>query len=89
MGIEDYISDSGNSGNSTDDQSDSPHNSGAENDIEIIANKIKEHAIQKDLDVTLEDEQIRGNVDDLALIFAIMTLDFQEATIYDLIGENE
>ena len=89
MGLDEFVVEDGNSTDSNDIDDEDGGGSGESNDIDVIVGNIKERAVLSDFDITVENEQIRGSVDDVAMLFALMTMDYDEASIYELIGETE
>lgn len=89
MGLDEFVVEDDDSTDSNDIDDEDGGGSGESNDIDVIVGNIKERAVLSDFDITVEDEQIRGSVDDVAMIFALMAMDYDEASIYELIDETE
>jgi len=55
---------------------------------EHIAVNIQQRASQSNFNIDIEDGELTGNINDIAMLFAVMTMDFQEADFDELINDE-
>ena len=55
---------------------------------EFIGVNIRDRAQQSNLDIEVHDGKVSGNINDVAMLFAIMTMDFTEAEFDELINDE-
>jgi len=55
---------------------------------EFIGVNIRDRAQQGNLDVKVHDDKVSGNLNDVAMLFAVMTMDFNEAEFDALINDD-
>lgn len=55
---------------------------------EHIAVNIEQRASQTNFNIDVEDGELSGEINDVAMLFAVMTMDFQEAEFDELINDE-
>jgi len=55
---------------------------------EFIGVNIRDRAQQSNLDIEVHDGKVTGNLNDVAMLFAVMTMDFTEAQFDELINDE-
>lgn len=55
---------------------------------EYIGVNIEQRIQQSNFDIEVQDGELRGSIDDIAMLFAVMTMDFQEAEFDELINDE-
>ncbi|EGQ44171.1 MAG: hypothetical protein J07AB43_02300 [Candidatus Nanosalina sp. J07AB43] len=56
---------------------------------EHIASNIRHRVRQQDMDIDLEDGRIEGDINDIAMLFALMTMDIPDSYFDTLINDGE
>jgi len=54
-----------------------------------IANNIKDRVWNSNLDIDINDGRVKADIDDLALVFALMTMDFSESEFQSLVTDDQ
>lgn len=56
---------------------------------EHIASNIRHRVYNHDMDIDIEDNRLEGDINDIAMIFALMTMDNVSSEFDDLINDGE
>jgi glycerate-2-kinase len=92
MGIDKFTTDSSSTESQTDNEDDDtdsrPNKQKALTTREVIAVNIREHAESEHLGVEMVGDELRGDVEDVAMLFALMTMDFQKSDFDKLIQDD-
>ena len=89
MGLDDFGSDSEESTDDTDTETEDPVDQSRKRTTrEHIAQNIKERVWNSTLDVNIEDGRIEGDINDLALVYALMTMDFDDSSFQSLVTDD-
>jgi len=89
MGLEEFKADtSQDSGESSTDEQVSDKRE--ETTKQYIARAMRERALNSPLEIDVSGETIEGNTEDVAMLFALMTMDIEDASFHSLIdGDDE
>lgn len=81
-----------------DDSSDSKDNTTEDNKVtqkqeqstkEYIASNVRYRVREHELDIDIEDDRLEGDINDIAMLFALMTMDNADTHLDDLINDGE
>jgi hypothetical protein len=56
---------------------------------QYIARAMRERALNSPLDIDVSGDTIEGDTDDIAMLFALMTMDIEDASFHSLIGGDD
>lgn len=56
---------------------------------QYIARAMRERALNSPLEIDVSGETIEGNTEDVAMLFALMTMDIEDASFHSLIGGDD
>lgn len=89
MALDDYISEANKSNEDDSDTDDAPdEKSRKKTTKECIALNIKDRVWNTDLDIELNDGRVEGDINDIALLFALMTMDFSDSEFQSLVTDD-
>lgn len=85
MGLKDFQS---NTTENNDDSSTSNqvNDKREETTKQYISRAMRERALNSPLEIQVEDGRISGDKEDMAMLFALMTMDIEDASFHSLIG---
>ena len=86
MGLDSFKAETDN-GNSSED--DKVNEKREETTKQYIARAMRERALNSPLDIDVSGDTIEGDVDDIAMLFALMTMDIEDASFHSLIGGDD
>jgi len=88
MGLEEFKADtSQDSGESSTDEQVSDKRE--ETTKQYIARAMRERALNSPLEIDVSGETIEGNTEDVAMLFALMTMDIEDASFHSLIDDGD
>jgi len=92
MGIDSWVSEDDSeeerdSDNFHDDDTKEPEKQ-VQSTKEFIGLNIKQRSKQTNFDIGIEDGELKGPIEDIAMLFAVMTMDFSEADFDELINDE-
>lgn len=53
-----------------------------------IAANIQSRCMTNDMDIEVSGGRVEGDIEDLAMLFALMTMDYSESDFYDLVTDD-
>ena len=87
MGLDSFKAETDNGNSSTDNKVDEKRE---ETTKQYIARAMRERALNSPLDIDVSGDTIEGDTDDIAMLFALMTMDIEDASFHSLIeGDDE
>ena len=87
MGLDSFKAETDNDNSSTDNKVDEKRE---ETTKQYIARAMRERALNSPLDIDVSGDTIEGDTDDIAMLFALMTMDIEDASFHSLIeGDDE
>ena len=86
MGLDSFKAETDNDNSSTDNKVDEKRE---ETTKQYIARAMRERALNSPLDIDVSGDTIEGDVDDIAMLFALMTMDIEDASFHSLIGGDD
>ena len=86
MGLDSFKAETDNDNSSTDNKVDEKRE---ETTKQYIARAMRERALNSPLDIDVSGDTIEGDTDDIAMLFALMTMDIEDASFHSLIGGDD
>ena len=86
MGLDSFKAETDNDNSSTDNKVDEKRE---ETTKQYIARAMRELALNSPLDIDVSGDTIEGDADDIAMLFALMTMDIEDASFHSLIGGDD
>lgn len=86
MGLDSFKAETDNGNSSADDKVNEKRE---ETTKQYIARAMRERALNSPLDIDVSGDTIEGDTDDIAMLFALMTMDIEDASFHSLIGGDD